>query len=390
VREEVLSLGGVNRAFGLELYGEIAKEPGNLFFSPLSVSEALVMAYAGALGDTAVAFESALDYPLEGESLLALFGHLKLALSRVNDGEKVVLKTGNSLWVDEDFQVSADYASSLDKFLDGAVFPADFQNGEPIARGLMNDWVGEATEGKMTELFSSPLDPATRVILANAAYFKGAWAAAFDPALTSERPFHLGDGKSQVTVPFMERLGRYGFFANEDVSVLELPYGDGEVSMFVFLPAKTDKAKDLILAGNLDPDLFATLMMGRVKSETGGFVETEVRVAIPKFALTWGTESLKEALGALGLSSIFVPGADFEGIAPEGGLFFSDFVHKANVEVTEEGTVAAAATGGVVQTTSISLGPREFVADRPFFFAIRENATKSLLFLGRLSDPSGG
>jgi serpin B len=377
--ETLFDLAKGNAEVASDLYKELSKEEGNIFFSPVSISEVLAMAYAGAAGTTAEAFEKTLHYTEKGDDLLGLYGHLFLRLAVANEPDKLELKLNNSLWVQTDADVKEDFAEKLDIYFNSGIYPVDFKNDEPTARGLINDWAMNFTDGKIKDLFPAPLDPLTKLVLANAVYFKGDWANAFDPKLSEEGKFYLGDG-STVDATFMKREARYNYLDTEKgVSVLELPYASGKVSLLIILPENKPESLKA-----LESSLSAELLAGYAND----LKSNKVSVTIPKFKISWGSVSLKDILTKLGLGEAFEPKADFSGIWPQGDLYISDLVHKAYVEVDEEGTTAAAATGASISTTAIALQPTpSFVADHPFIFLIRENITGSVIFLGRVSNP---
>jgi serpin B len=281
---------------------------------------------------------------------------------------------------EKEFEINPDFAEQLYFYFDSGIYPVDFKNDEETARKLINDWAAEFTKGKITDLFPMPLDPATKLVLVNAVYFNGEWTNSFDPNLTKENDFHLEDG-SAVKASFMRREGKYKYLASKDgVSVLELPYGSGNVSLFIILPENSEASLEK-LQENLSSDL--------LNSYFNDLTETRVNVIIPKFSFTWGVESLKDILVNLGLGEAFSTSADFTGVSTKGGVYISDLVHKAYVEVDEKGTTAAAATGAVGMTTSMQIKPPPtFLADHPFLFLIMEKTSGVVIFLGRLSNPS--
>jgi serpin B len=372
--------------FASDIFKELSKGKGNIFFSPASVTEVLAMAYAGAAGSTAKAFEKTLRHSGDVNRLLSRYGHLALRLAVDKEKEDLELMLNNSLWVsdeggeDPEFEINPDFAEQLYFYFDSGVYPVDFKNDGETARGLINDWASENTKGKIKDLFSMPLDPKTKLVLVNAVYFNGEWTDPFDPLLTQEKDFHLEDG-SVAKAPFMRREGKYDYMASKDgVSVIRLPYGSGNLSLFILLPDDSQKSLEE-LQNKLSSEL--------LESYLNDLKETKVDVYIPKFSFTWGTESLKDILIKLGLSEAFSPKADFSGISSKGGLYISDLIHKAFVEVDEKGTTAAAATGAVGRTTSIAINPTPvFLADHPFLFLIMEKSSGVVIFLGRLSDPS--
>ncbi len=243
--------------------------------------------------------------------------------------------------------------------------------------------MAEATKGKITDLIpAGVLSDMTRLVLTNAIYFKGNWLHQFNKDSTQPAPFHLS-ATQKVEVPLMFQKERYKFgrakFGESGLKVLELPYKGEELSMVLLLPDETDG-----LAA-LEKELTAE----NLKSWTAKLGKPEVMVFLPKFKMT-AEFQLNDVLAKLGMPLAFAPGsADFSGMDGKMDLYISAVVHKAFVDVNEEGTEAAAATGVVFGVTSVPVDPPEFRADHPFVFLIRDNRSGAILFMGRVLDPRG-
>ncbi len=220
------------------------------------------------------------------------------------------------------------------------------------------------------------LDASTRLVLTNAIYFKGNWQLQFKKEQTRNEPFKLGGDKT-VSAPLMHQQARFGYFDAPDFQLLEMPYSGNDLSMVVLLPKKLDGLASLekgLTAGNLGAWL-------------KGAREQKVRVTLPRFRLTAEFE-LSKALAGLGMPSAFSQSADFTGMGGSPGeLSLSAVIHKAFVDVNEEGTEAAAATATVVRAHSLGPVVPVFRADHPFVFLIRDRRSDSVLFLGRLTTP---
>jgi serpin B len=373
---------GLSRAYNglaLELGKDLAAGDGNFFYSPLSVTSALAMTYAGARGETAAEFEAALKYPLKGDGLLAAQKRLSDAiLGSTEEGSEFTV--ANSLWPDSQVRILESFLSSQDANFGPQIFQVDYQNDEPKARAAINDWVDKATKGKITDLIANPLPASTRLILANAVYFKGAWRAPFPPEGTKDRDFAAPKGK--VSVPFMHKEAHFNYLERPGFQALELLYRGNNTSMVVLLPKK---------GGGGLADLWGPLAAGGLSGWLDGLSSETVDVYLPKFKITWGARSLREPLEALGLRQVFTDQADLSGITGDRSLSVSDVVHKAFVEVNEEGTEAAAATAVIARATAMRVDEKPipvFDADRPFVFLIIDKATGSILFMGKLDDPS--
>ncbi len=363
---------GGNR-FGDALYGVARSAEGNLFMSPLSVQIALAMTYGGAKGETAAEMEKVLH--LAGEpvevhgSMAALTESLGAAA-----GEGQSLAIANRLWGRDGEPFLPDYLQLTRSYYGAALEALDFAGDTEGSRQRINAWVGERTAGMIPELLSKGvLDGSTILVLTNAIYFKGTWRTQFDPANTKERDFQAPGGA--VKAPMMFQKGKFSYGETDDVQVLEMPYEGERLSMVVVLPKESaglEAVEAKMVAEGLDPWIEKTR-------------PTKVEVSFPRFKAE-SSLALSGALQQLGMVKAF-GGGDFSGISSGGGLQISEVIHRAIVEVNEEGTEAAAATG-VVMVRSAAVGrPVQFIADRPFLYAIRDRQSGALLFVGRLVKP---
>ncbi len=369
-----------NTAFALDIYTQLKAQDGNLFFSPYSISSALSMTYAGARGETAAQMEKVLHFAPESGETHAAFEALQERLEAVQAQGAVQLAVANSLWPQKDYPFLPEFLEMVKARYDAGITPLDFAGDTEGARTTINGWVEEKTREKIRDLIAQGnLDPLTRLVLVNAIYFKGSWASRFDAARTEEADFHVAVD-STVKVPMMAQTRKYSYAEMDDGQVLKLPYEGGDLSMLVVLP----REKDGLAA------LEAGLSLERLAEWTSQLAEREVRVLLPKFKLTWGAAELNRNLMALGMTDAFDDKrADFSGMDGRmGWLYIGLVLHKAFVEVNEEGTEAAAATAVVMKYRSISKPPPEFRADHPFLFLIQEEETGAILFLGRVADPS--
>ncbi len=369
-------------AFTLNLYRRLqARQPGNLFFSPYSVSLALSMAYAGARGETAAQMARVLGFSLPPEQSLAALGDLSRLLAREGNEAGQTLNVANAAWLNNRLQVRPEYLKLIKSRLHSEVRPLDFCQG-PRAEKTVNEWVARQTRDHIRDLIpGNTFNCDTRLVLTNAIYFLGEWAKKFAPDQTRPEPFWLTP-QQQVETPFMHRRGEYSYQEAGDWQVLELPYRENKLAMVVLLP------KD---RGGLAAQE-ASLDTGTLEKLLTGLRPRQVEVSLPRFEMKTRTE-LSDVLKGAGMPAAFAPGADFTGIAPREPLFISLVLHQAWVKVEEKGTEAAAATA-VVITKAMAPGKREevvaFKADHPFLFLIRARPTGLIVFWGRLADPKAG
>jgi serpin B len=367
-----------NTAFALDLYQELKDTKGNLFFSPYSISTALAMTYAGARENTAKQMADVLHFPSGQKEVHPAFGQLETLLNEVQTKGDVQLNVANSLWPQEGYPFLEEYLALVKKYYGVVITPLDYQGAAEKARKIINQWVEEKTKNKIKNLIQPGiLDAVTRLVLVNAIYFKGNWASQFDEKRTKDGTFYLLSGKT-IQTPLMAQKQEFAYGEKEFLQVLELPYVGERLSMIVLLP----KEKDGL------PELEKQLTAANLRIWTWGLRKQKVKVFLPRFKMT-SQFSLGKTLAAMGMPDAFSPNkANFSGMDGRlNWLYIGAVLHKAFVDVNEEGTEAAAATA-VVMKIRMAAQPPTFRADHPFIFLIRENTTGSILFLGRVMDPS--
>uniref|UniRef100_A0A8C8SVI4 Serpin domain-containing protein n=1 Tax=Pelusios castaneus TaxID=367368 RepID=A0A8C8SVI4_9SAUR len=398
-----MSLGSeVTTKFSLDFFKELNNDDssGNIIFSPLSISAALGMVLLGARDKTQTqiqkvgsnksyknirkaqkrssqiklreTFPHCLQFPAT---------HLHFTHTTINiPTTSYELAIANRLYGEKTFHFLQQYLSCIQKMYQAELKPVDFQNAAEETREEINLWVESFTKGKIKDLFPpNALSAATKLVLVNAVYFKGQWAVEFKKENTRESPFHINKTASKP-VQMMVNMGKYKIATIEKhrCQVLELPYKGGDLSMYILLP------NDYTGLTQLEKELTYEKLTTWISPHH--FQEVKAEVSLPRFKIEKTTE-LNKYLKALGMTDVFDPKeSDLSGITKVKGLFVSKAVHKAYIEINEEGTEAAAATGIVAGVTSIGTHI-QFVADHPFLFFIRHQKTKCILFYGRFSSP---
>jgi len=370
---EALAAG--NRAFALDLYRALRKEDGNLFYSPHSISTALAMAYAGAAGETQRQMAEALHFTLPPEDLHAAFNALDLALTSPEAAAAFRLNVANALWAQEGYEFLSSYLDTLAVHYGAGMRLADFTQEalREEARQAINAWVSEQTEQKIEELLQQgDLTEDARLVLLNAIYFKADWNVPFYGDIQGD--FTRLDG-SKVTAPMMSRRTRTPYLAGDGFEALALDYKGDRVRMLVLVPdAGTFEAFE------------AALDAAQVEAIMAGLESDDVQLTMPKFEFK-ARFALRDALVSLGMEDAFEAGiADFSGMDGTRDLFIQSVIHEAFVAVDEEGTEAAAATGVIVGVESMPMNM--ITVDRPFIFLIHDVETDTLLFVGRVLDPT--
>jgi serpin B len=368
-----------NNAFAADLYGQLRRQDGNLFFSPESISTALAMAYAGASGTTASEMAATLHFTLPPAQLHPAMGALLTSLNSTHSGYQ--LRVADALWAEKDYAFLDDFLKLTEDDYSAGFKPMDFKTAPEAARASINQWVAQQTEDKIKDLIPpGAIKSDTGLVLTNAIYFKGDWQTQFGKAATQDEDFHLSPAQT-VKTPLMHLQTKLGYFNGATFQAVDIPYKSGELSMVVLLPndvAGLPALEQVLTAVNLQKWL------------DGGWRSNKIILTLPKFKMTSQFE-LAEALRTLGMKQAFLRGtADFSGMTGKKDLWISAAIHKAFVDVNEEGTEAAAATGIVMRSMAMSheATPVVFRVDHPFIFLIRDNRSGAILFMGRVTDPS--
>ena len=381
-----------NNRFAIDLYTKLAKDQNfagsSLFFSPFSISSALALTYEGARGSTADEIHSVFHFPEDDNVLRDGFADINAG---INSGDsRYVLRTANAFWAEKTYAFLPGYVSTAETYYDAPVINLDFITHPEDSRVTINEWVEDRTEQKIQGLLPpGSIDTLTRLVITNAVYFKGTWVKQFDAGETHESDFMITPGvipmATTTRVQMMQRTDPdavFGYTETDQFQALRMPYAHEsgkQLSMLVLLPKGTTLAA---VEDSLDTRDLSAL---RDSLSTG-----RVDVYFPKFRLET-TYYLSGTLADMGMPTAFTDAADFSGMDGSTDLSISDVVHKAFVDVNEEGTEAAAATGVIIGATGFL--PAEpvpvFRADHPFLFLIMDDETGNILFMGRVVNPNG-
>jgi serpin B len=367
-----------NNAFALDLYGRLRKQPGNLFFSPESISTAFAMTYAGARGETATQMASVFHFTLPASEIHPAMGSLLGAMNEKNPNYQ--LSVANALWAQQGRNLQQDYLKLVEANYAAGFHQVDFEKSPEAARNTINKWIENQTNDKIQDMLApGVVNSTTRLVLTNAIYFKGDWLDAFDKSDTSYADFHPSSTQA-VNAPLMHITSNFNYFDGGTFQALELPYKGNALTMVVLLPKNVDGLP--ALEKSLTPDAL-TKWIGKLGPEP------KELVTLPRFTMTQQFE-LGDTLSAMGMPDAFSGAANFSGMTGKRDFFISAAIHKAFVDVNETGTEAAAATSIEMRATAMRYEPPSIVfkADHPFLFLIRDTRSGSILFLGRVVDPT--
>nr|QWX94540.1 serpin family B-like protein [Platynereis dumerilii] len=379
VSSEVSSVVRASNAFAFAMYRELAKKEGdkNFFFSPMSITAALAMTHLGAAGNTAEEIKSALNAKdINDEDFHSAFSVLNEKLNTAEDSA-CILRMANRVFARKNFAVKETFSTATKKHYAAEAQVLDFAADSENSRTTINKWVEDQTNQKIQDLLQpGTINSMTAMVLVNAIYFKGSWLEQFDAKHTRKDNWTL-PSKETTKADIMFKDDKFKLSMSNELQgamYAEVPYKGKELSMGIVLPKKTE---DLAAV----QDNINVAAYEKMVSETNSM---KMMLFMPKFKIETSA-SLKEMLQSLGISSAFESHADFTNIADASNLYLSEVVHKAFVEVNEEGTEAAAATAAMIALMSM---PFEFKATHPFIFFIKDDATGAILFMGRVMNPN--
>lgn len=371
----VQKIAAANTDFGFRLLKQLVKTSPtqNVFVSPFSISSALTLTLNGAGGATHKDMAAALGLSrLTANQTSTAYGLLLPSLETPDPS--VTLTVANALWVNRGTTLNPQYQAEARRFFGAQVQTLDMTS--PAAAPTINGWVSGKTHGKIGQLVTPADIAGSAAVLTNAVYFHGKWSEPFEKSGTHPGPFTLASG-AKKTLPLMSQESAFDYTETAQFQAVRLPHGQGRVSLYVLLPKRGVTPVQVV--SGLSPAAFRTTL--------GKMQRADVALTLPRFRVSCSA-TLNDLLKALGMSSAFAPGADFAPMGLHSG-FISAVIHKAILEVDEEGTVAAAATAVVMKTSAIRMPEKSIVmrVDHPFVCLLRDNATGTLLFTGVIQDP---
>jgi len=382
-----------NNQFAIDLYNEINKDSNeNIFFSPWSISTAVAMAYEGARGDTAIEMQNVFHFPVDDNSRRSSYAKMLNTLNKASG--KYKLSTANTIWLQENYPFLEDYKDTISRYYLGEIKNLDFVKNPSGSSSKINSWVSKNTNNKIKEIVSPNMfTDLTRAVLTNAIYFKGKWEHQFDRDDTQPEYFTLESGQ-KIKVPMMKLIDEdldFNYVESDGVQILEMPYQGDKISMLILLP-RTEMPNQRYEREEIQPQLSdinqlqSILSAEKLQEWRSKMRQQTVYIYIPKYTLET-SYSLSDYLKSMGMILPFSDSADFSGMDGTNMLHIDEILHKAYIDVYEEGTEAAAATAVMMAATGL---PNfvEFRADHPFIFIIQEKETGNILFMGRVNDPT--
>ena len=370
--------------FAFDIYKQLKKPEQNLFVSPLSIFTAITMIYVGARGATEQEIKDILHISIPQRRLPIQVKNLNEML---RSHEETIIKMANSIWTDLAYELSESFLFVIDENYEGSLYKENFSDIEGTCDKI-NAWVSQNTEQKIKGIITPiQFDPGIKLILLNAIYFKGQWEKPFKKDLTENAPFYLEDGSS-VQVEMMYQKETFSYHEDERLQILEIPYK-------IVLRFGTEVCYSMIIILPRDKrgleDFEENITLEKISKILEQLQQEEVKIFIPKFKIETKYE-LKKDLMEMGMTESFTGDADFSGIVDTSkseAPFIGEIIHKAFVDVNEEGTEAAAVTMITALPKSMSIHKEipEFKADHPFMFMIQDSETKNILFIGRIGNP---
>jgi len=376
--EEMAGLSERNNDFAIRLYKKISDTEGNLVFSPYSISLAMAMLYAGAVGNTEKEISSVFNFPIPQDELHPVFNSLDLSFAsrgreaKGQDGEGFSLRIANQLFMQNGFSVLEQDLDKLALYYGTGVGILDFENEPDESALAINRWIEDKTAGLIKNVIDRNSLEDIRLALVNTIYFNAAWDKIFNESLTDKRYF-FPEGAPPVKVDMMRQQETFPCFIGDDYTAIELPYDGKELSMLVIMPKASGMS-----------EFEMNLSTGIIDRIVDSLNPDRVALSLPRFKFSSGSLDLKKILASMGMPEPFTEFADFSGITGIRELKINDIIHKAFIDVNERGTKAAAVT---VINAGVESMPDEIYVNRPFIFIIRDIETHSILFMGRVSKP---
>jgi len=369
-----------NNLFALDLFRQVSPERENIICSPFSISQLMALVYGGARTETAREMAGIFYFPENHARLHSAVKKLAESLDSVNFQPGTQLEIANAVWAQENYSFLPTYFDLAENSYRAPLELVDFiqNNSREECRQRINNWVADRTSQRIKNLIRpGVLTSDTRLVLTNAIYFNGKWEHPFKKDFTMPAVFHIHQHESVRTL-FMKQTKTFPYYEDDEIQAVSLPYKGGRMSMLIILPR----------------DIEGWSMISRVLTQErlqlliSGLEARKVRVTLPRFKSELQL-NLRQELMSMGMERAFSRDADLSGMTGEKDLFISEIIHKAFIEVTEAGTEAAAATAAVIALKSaLEEGPAVFRADHPFLYFLRDEATGSIIFAGRLARPS--
>lgn len=379
---EKASIVGAGNDFTSDLFRQLRQAKGNLFFAPQSITEALSMTFAGARGQTANEMQSTLHFRMNTDYTHATLAALLKERNARTEKGGYVFRSVNALWVQRDYALDAAYLDFVKTSYGAGAQNVDFKTDPEGAATIINDWVEQQTDRKITQLVSADaLGWDARLVLTNAVYFKADWKTPFEKSATVQEDFYQSPSQNAPAWMMYRKCSDCKYADNERYQVVALPYQGNDIELVALLPR--DKNGLAALEQEMNPQTLREALDAAVAGE-------KVDVYLPRFRLE-SRFSLKEPLMAMGMKKAFDPSeADFSGMTGKRELFIQDVLHKAYVEVDEAGTEAAAATAVIMAPLSmpVQMDKKVFRADHPFLFFLRDAHTGTIYFMGRVENPT--
>lgn len=361
--------------FAFDIYGQIAREEGNIVLSPYSITTAMAITYLAAKKETETEIAGTLHFPSEKEKMNKAFQALGEKVAENNEEVKTLI--ANAVWINKSFSLSPEYKELIREYYDASLLEVNFKSRLRSSRKTINKWVAKHTDNKITGLLKpEDIDPTVELIITNAVFFKGAWENPFDAEKTEKDIFYI-DEKNTCQVDFMNsnQDAAYNYANVKNTHIIEMPYKNHTKSMLIVMPGAKNNLQSLekSLSTGLYHEWLVTL---RPK---------KMQLSIPKFHASKRT-ALNKTLKTMGMPLAFTEEADLSGFTGgNNGLFISNVIHQANIRVDEKGAEATAATA-VITSRSMNKA-NKLVINRPFIFIIKDNQTHAILFIGRINKP---
>lgn len=373
--QKVVSVIESNNKFSFDIYQKLKKQNDNIIFSPASITSAVAMTYIGAKNNTFNEISNTFYFDADINTFSKDYANL-IKINKISKS-KLSLYNANSLWIQNELSLNKNFLTINKQYFSSSLHFTDFINESELSRSKINKWVEDNTNKKIKDLIqANTIDNSTRLVLVNALYFKGAWQNKFDKEKNTTENFQVGKNEF-IKATFMNRSINSWYYEDKDAQIVDIPYSDENISLMIIMPKSYKKAKKF--EKKLNYEYYINYIQNKERKQ--------IDLSLPKFSIE-SDYDLNKTLHEMGIKDAFSNKADFSGITDQEKLLISNVIHKANINVDEEGTEATAATAVIMAKMFFMRAEVKININKPFIYILRNNTDNCIYFMGKIKNPN--
>lgn len=373
--QKVVSVIESNNKFSFDIYQKLKKQNDNIIFSPASITSAVAMTYIGAKNNTFNEISNTFYFDADINTFSKDYANL-IKINKISKS-KLSLYNANSLWIQNELSLNKNFLNINKQYFSSSLHFTDFINESELSRSKINKWVEDNTNKKIKDLIqANTIDNSTRLVLVNALYFKGAWHNKFDKEKNTTENFQVGKNEF-IKVAFMNRSINSWYYEDKVAQIVDIPYSDENISLMIIMPKSYKKAKKF--EKKLNYEYYINYIQNKERKQ--------IDLSLPKFSIE-SDYDLNKTLHEMGIKDAFSNKADFSGITDQEKLLISNVIHKANINVDEEGTEATAATAVIMAKMFFMRAEVKININKPFIYILRNNTDNCIYFMGKIKNPN--